>query len=145
LKLQELSRIEDFQGLIAEDFYMSGKNNFPKHDALIEVPMIDELGKGLYTLAQEHSLLIAGVAKFSLNVNQGYICCELIVAKFNPTEGTALAYVPDLDFDFLKSKFDRSRSIDLLHEGSEYRLYLTKAFVKMNAVVWILTKKIDIK
>lgn len=145
MKLQELSRIEDFQGLIAEDFYMSGKNNFPKHDASIEVQMIDELGKGLYDLAHEHPLLIAGIAEFSLDVNQGYICCELIVAKFAPPEGKALAYVPDLDFDFLKSEFDRSKSIDLLHQDSKYRLYLTKAFVKINAVVWILTKKIDIK
>jgi hypothetical protein len=43
-----------------------------------------------------------------------------------------------------KSEFDHRRSIDLLHEGSKYRLYLTKAFVEMNAVAWILTKKIDI-
>ena len=88
MELQELTQVEDFRGLLAEDFYMSGKDNFPRHDESIEQPMIDELGRGLYTLALEHPLLIAGVADFYLDVHRGYIGCELIVAKFAPLVGS---------------------------------------------------------
>jgi len=137
---KELNSIEDFQRLVAEDFYMSGKDNFPQHDEAIEYRMFDELGRGLYGLAREHSMLIGGVAEFYLDVAQGDISirCELIVGNFAPPNGTALAYVPDLDFDFIKAEFGRCGNVSLLHEGCNYKIYLNKAVIKIDAVAWVL-------
>lgn len=140
MELQELTTIEDFQGLIAEDFYMSGKDNFPEHSESIEHRMFDELGRGLYRLARKHPLLIGGVAEFYVDVSQDDISirCELIVGKFAPPNGRALAYVPDLDFDFIKAEFGRGGSISFLYEGYKYQIYLTKDFIKIDAVAWVL-------
>jgi hypothetical protein len=89
--LQELTTIEDFQGLIAEDFYMSGKDNFPNHSELIEHRMFDELGRGL---------------------------CDI------------------------KSEFARRGSVNLAHETGNYKIYFTKAVIKIDAVAWVLGQKL---